>query len=307
MADERGNSDRTKRVYSVVMDPERRKELQDLIWGAGRWVIYGLLAMIMVWLAGSVLFGLGERKPEKIEDILKRAASKDPGSYVMEYQALRRVTYEEDQLQNGVHATVQMDRSAKSFVLNIAGVTTDGEPMHVQHAGGVTIYTTPSFGPDWYEAPSLSPTTVGAFTPETMKSMKPKLLRDTGSYRSLQSWVIELKPSGKQLADLLWANELQMTGSTAEKERKQLEDGKYKLDYARAWIGYGTEQLFAIDLQFQIEKGARYRIRVKYGSWGSVDLKKLKLRQRDTDGLVNVTPEVGDGAADSQPETGQGQ
>ncbi len=261
------------------MDADRRKELQDMLWKPGRWIVYGVLAAMAIWVVGAGLFGLGHRKPQTVGGVLSSAAQKDTGKYIMEYQALRRVTYDSDELVTAFHGDVQMDAPSKAYVLNMLGATVDGKPLHVDHAGAVTIYSSTSLGESWRRAPDLSVQAMTAFNPRSMQEMKPVLLRDTGSYRSSQAWVIQLKPSGDQLANILWANQLQMTGSTAEREAKDLHEGHYNLDLATAWIGYKSERILAVDLRFKIDKGAEYRIRIKYGSWGTVDLHKFKLRE----------------------------
>lgn len=276
------------------MDNERRRELQNLLWGAGRWAVYTLLAVGALWAVGSVLFGLGHRKPQTVNGVLSGAASKsDGGSYVVEYQALRRVAADGDELTTGVHANVQVDTASGAYVMDMAGLTSDGKPLHIQHARNLTIYTTPSFGDAWIEAPNLSDQAVDGFTPKAMLSMKPELLRDTGQYRSAQSWVVRIKPTGDQLAKLLWGNELNLTGSSAATEAKALHDGNYTLTWGYVWVAYQSERLLAVDLKFKIDHGAEYRIRMKYGEWGAIDLKSLVFRKT---GIAQVTPSIASSA-----------
>jgi hypothetical protein len=264
------------------MDADRRKELQELIWSGGRWLVYFMLGAAALWFVGSLLFGLGQGKPETASKILERAAQNDSGSYIMEYQVLRRVTYGDDEQQSGFHANVQMDRSHKAYVMDLAGATLDGDPLHVQHSKGMTIYSTASFGDRWIEAPDLKPEQMTRFMPAELQSMKPELLRDTGEYRSIKSWVLRVTPTGEQLADMIWANQLNMTGSTASKEEKALRDGDYELDWAYVWVSYKSERILSIDVKFKIDKGAQYRMRIKYGAWGTVDLKKLHFKENKT-------------------------
>jgi hypothetical protein len=261
------------------MDEARRKELLDLLWGPGRWVIFTLLGVTLLWVVGALLLGVGHRKPKSVEGILTDASRQSgSSSYVMEYQSLRRISADEDELITGVHANVQVDTTNKAYVMDVAGLTRDGQPLHVQHAHDITIYTTPSFGDSWVRAPDLRSEDVAGFSPAQMLKMKPELLRSTGQYRSTQSWVLRIKPTGDQLSRLLWGNELNLTGSTSAKEAKALHDGNFALTWGYVWVGYDSERLLAVDLKFKIDHGAEYRVRMKYGGWGTIHLKGLKLR-----------------------------
>jgi hypothetical protein len=280
------------------MDSQRRRELQELLWRGGRWVVYCLLAATALWMVGSVLFGLGRGKPETAAGVLQRATTKDPGSYVMEYQVLRRITYDTDELETGFHANVQVDAKSDAYVMDMVGATLDGRPLHVQHAKSMTIYTTPSFGDQWIEAPELTTAQLTRFKPKELQSMKPKLLRDTGQYRSVKSWVLSVKPSGDALADMLWANRLNMTGSTAAKETEALRNGDFTLDWAYVWVGYESERILSVDLKFKINKGAEYRMRIKYGAWGVPNLSKLSFRENKS--LIDSNTKVPSSSGDDQ-------
>lgn len=260
----------------------RSDELQDLIWSGLRWVLISLGAMIVLWLLVTFVLGVARTKPDTAKEIIEHAAAKDTGSYAAEYEALRRVEYDQDVLQRAIYARIQYDRKAEAYSMNMLGVTQDESALFVQHVKGQTIYATQETNDGWRTAPDLKTSEIDALSARNIAKMHPKLEKSDATFRGSQAWVLSFKPTPEALASALYANHLQLLGSSSPKELAEVRAGKYTLNWAYAWVPRNSEQLSVVDIRFNLASGAEYRFRIKYASYGGINLKGLKLRRLES-------------------------
>jgi len=253
-------------------------------------LIWGLWALV----SGSSLF-----TPRGADGILK---SIDPANaYGWESSSIRRLTIAGSDLEQQATRGVLLDLKANKFQLTSAGVFSQG---YVHVSDGVFTVAIAEEDGDLSQPgviitdvcagdPAIPASSVAMPEPSALLDSDPEVITDKGTFAGDRAWIISFKPSPELIAQMLMLNfvvqvseaDSEANWITPKSERDQIGAGEYTVNNAAAWINRGGDrQIQQIDIDFELDSGARYRVLGQ----------RTRLTQVDPDEIVKNRVNLGD-------------
>jgi hypothetical protein len=236
-----------------------------------------MLVVVIVWGSVVGILGSGLFLPRTAAGVLKSA--KTPANYAWTSEAVRLVRFpgETTETQQDSLRSAVVDTNRNQFQTVTGGVLAD---KTIFSSDGKFTVRVGSTSQAWTQVtnacagkPSIPATSVSYPGPQDLLTLSPRLLTTKGSILNQQAWVIGFQPDAKFISQLLWLNffaaatpESEQRWVLSAKERQALSDGKFTVEYARAWINRNKPRyLYQYDVRFRftIPGGSRMRILAK--------------------------------------------